>query len=313
MCALTKNTRWRRSSTTTRCIYVSNGGSGTIRRSTTQRSQSPRRWRATKSSFVSVVGSTKKVGGLLAFPFYIIPCHREKSKLLTPTTTTTTPRKEFWSFLICILGVVLVSEAKTCQETAPQLYRAVWRFTWTAFALALACLVTSVSTAIFVYLMRHGHLSTSAAAPQAIQRCRVVKYKPPRSEEDEALLASDGEDPNGEAEATCPICMEPFDAHKEIRATPCRHVFHSQCLAGWLNVSRCCPMCRHDFLGDAPPPRRPTMTTTTTATATATSSGGNRRSAAGGNRRRLGSNSNSNSGRASTAEEDEVEQQDETL
>mmetsp|Transcript_29829 Transcript_29829/g.54046 ORF Transcript_29829/g.54046 Transcript_29829/m.54046 type:complete len:182 (-) Transcript_29829:326-871(-) len=41
--------------------------------------------------------------------------------------------------------------------------------------------------------------------------------------------------------------MEPFDSGKEIRQTPCKHLFHGQCLSGWLNVSRCCPMCRHDF------------------------------------------------------------------
>ena len=35
---------------------------------------------------------------------------------------------QFWSFLLCIYGVVIVSEAETCQETAPELY---------AFALCL--------------------------------------------------------------------------------------------------------------------------------------------------------------------------------
>ena len=82
---------------------------------------------------------------------------------------------QVWSFLICVAGIILVSEAETCQETAPQLYRAVSRFAWTAFILAIACLITSVSTAIFIYLMRHGHLTTSDAAPQAIERCRIIK------------------------------------------------------------------------------------------------------------------------------------------
>lgn len=114
----------------------------------------------------------------------------------------------------------------------------------TLMKLAIACLVTSASTAIFVYAMRHGHLTTSDAAPHAIERCRVVVG-------DSELLSD-----------ICPICMEEFDEDKEIRVTPCKHTFHGPCLRGWLNVSRVCPMCRHDLM--SPVSRAITTSTATT-------------------------------------------------
>ena len=182
---------------------------------------------------------------------------------------------QVWSFLICVVGIILVSEAETCQETAPQLYRAVSRFAWTAFILAIACLITSVSTAIFIYLMRHGHLTTSDAAPQAIERCRIIKQG------DELLQEEDGE------AASCPICMDVLDDEKVIRATPCNHTFHEQCLSGWLNVSRCCPMCRFDLLENNAPPARHINDTShsnnsdrVSATATAQQNNGNANSPA---------------------------------
>jgi len=162
---------------------------------------------------------------------------------------------QLWSFALCIAGVVLVCEADTCQDTAPELYRAVARFVWSGFTLAIACIITSLSTAIFVLLLRRGAITTSDAAPLGtLDRCRVIRLDKPGglTSEDAKLLApsDDGE------EVACPICMEAFGPDKEIRLTPCRHVFHGQCLNGWLNVSRCCPMCRQDFtiaLQSAPP------------------------------------------------------------
>jgi hypothetical protein len=173
---------------------------------------------------------------------------------------------QFWSFLLCIAGVVLVCEAKTCSDTAPELFGATARFAWVGFALAIACIATSLSTAIFVVLMRSGALTTSNAAPTGtLNVCRVVQTDIP-SPEDEELLAPDQD---GEAQ-TCPICMEIFGPDKEVRLTPCKHLFHGPCLAGWLNVSRCCPMCRHDFT-QAPPPASTTAASTRPSAAARTS------------------------------------------
>ena len=48
----------------------------------------------------------------------------------------------------------------------------------------------------------------------------------------------------------CSICLEDFTAKSEIRLANCGnkgHCFDKKCLAGWLKVSRACPLCREDL------------------------------------------------------------------
>ena len=48
----------------------------------------------------------------------------------------------------------------------------------------------------------------------------------------------------------CPICMDSM-LHRSVLHTPCKHVFHINCLFkvfqyGMMNYK--CPLCRHDFV-----------------------------------------------------------------
>jgi hypothetical protein len=43
---------------------------------------------------------------------------------------------------------------------------------------------------------------------------------------------------------------QPFEGREEIRRTPCKHLFHTQCITGWFRVDHTCPMCRSDILKD---------------------------------------------------------------
>ncbi|CAE7225821.1 RNF44, partial [Symbiodinium microadriaticum] len=45
----------------------------------------------------------------------------------------------------------------------------------------------------------------------------------------------------------CSICLEEWNGRKEIRKTACGHFYHTDCLKGWLNVNRNCPLCRTDL------------------------------------------------------------------
>ena len=45
--------------------------------------------------------------------------------------------------------------------------------------------------------------------------------------------------------SNCVICSDDFNSVKEIMATKCGHIFHSQCLFEWLDRSKTCPNCRN--------------------------------------------------------------------
>ncbi|KAJ3115994.1 hypothetical protein HK098_006727 [Nowakowskiella sp. JEL0407] len=51
------------------------------------------------------------------------------------------------------------------------------------------------------------------------------------------------------ADPSCSICLETFKVKEEIRKLPhCNHVFHKECIDGWLlEQSCCCPNCRYDM------------------------------------------------------------------
>lgn len=44
----------------------------------------------------------------------------------------------------------------------------------------------------------------------------------------------------------CSICLEDIRYRQKVRELQCKHVFHPDCIDGWMNESRKCPMCRHE-------------------------------------------------------------------
>lgn len=48
-------------------------------------------------------------------------------------------------------------------------------------------------------------------------------------------------------EQECPVCFAPYEEGEELRALPCLHVFHVECIDRWLTSRRasalCCPIC----------------------------------------------------------------------
>ncbi|XP_028761753.1 E3 ubiquitin-protein ligase RNF133-like [Neltuma alba] len=42
----------------------------------------------------------------------------------------------------------------------------------------------------------------------------------------------------------CAICLEDFEPREEVMLTPCKHVFHEDCIVPWLRSKGQCPVCR---------------------------------------------------------------------
>ena len=48
----------------------------------------------------------------------------------------------------------------------------------------------------------------------------------------------------------CVICMEDFEMDLEIVVLPCKHGFHTDCIASWLKKSELCPLCKAEVTGE---------------------------------------------------------------
>ncbi|GFO14641.1 E3 ubiquitin-protein ligase rnf38 [Plakobranchus ocellatus] len=48
---------------------------------------------------------------------------------------------------------------------------------------------------------------------------------------------------------SCVICMNEFEDKQLLRALPCFHEFHVECVDRWLMTNHTCPICRHDVTG----------------------------------------------------------------
>lgn len=66
-----------------------------------------------------------------------------------------------------------------------------------------------------------------------------------------------GRDPGKEYSPTCVVCLADFDKGESVARLPCRHVFHTDCVTGWLQEHHACPL---RCPGLALPPTEPAPT-----------------------------------------------------
>lgn len=43
----------------------------------------------------------------------------------------------------------------------------------------------------------------------------------------------------------CPVCKETYKQRDKMCLTPCKHVFHNECLEKWVAIAPTCPVCRN--------------------------------------------------------------------
>lgn len=80
-------------------------------------------------------------------------------------------------------------------------------------------------------------------------------YRRPLNGHDTRLLISALQEKprSGEANETCPICLEDFEegAGKRTVELPCSHQYHEDCAMQWFRKGSCsCPYCNYDLMGD---------------------------------------------------------------
>lgn len=119
------------------------------------------------------------------------------------------------------------------------------------FLIALRATLTLCGVAIITIMIAGGIWKTSDAAdPNIIAKIETVTYEEGGiihgTTEETAIVA-------GQA-IECSICFENYKEEEELKFTPCKHLFHEECLKNWLKVKRTCPLCRLDLQAAFNPP-----------------------------------------------------------
>mmetsp|Transcript_25062 Transcript_25062/g.64724 ORF Transcript_25062/g.64724 Transcript_25062/m.64724 type:complete len:324 (+) Transcript_25062:46-1017(+) len=78
---------------------------------------------------------------------------------------------------------------------------------------------------------------------------------PPPGASRETINAIEEVDASEADEIECPVCLEHFQAGERLKRMPCKHAFHRECLAPWLERRATCPTCRHALPEEQPPAR----------------------------------------------------------
>eukprot|EP00814_Leptocylindrus_danicus_P022345 CAMPEP_0116031978 /NCGR_PEP_ID=MMETSP0321-20121206/17885_1 /TAXON_ID=163516 /ORGANISM="Leptocylindrus danicus var. danicus, Strain B650" /LENGTH=293 /DNA_ID=CAMNT_0003507305 /DNA_START=1040 /DNA_END=1921 /DNA_ORIENTATION=- len=55
---------------------------------------------------------------------------------------------------------------------------------------------------------------------------------------------------HNDSTSKCLVCQCPYEMGEELRALPCKHCFHSECVDHWLSTKDFCPYCRQPVVSE---------------------------------------------------------------
>lgn len=148
-----------------------------------------------------------------------------------------------------LVATYMLTQTKKCSselKLAIQVITAYYALVLLVAIIIPACLVT-----VLLFLIRHGLVplprSRHAAPDDLIDQLPKVEYDP---------AVFDDEGAPGCHPSACPICLDGFSTERSITKTFCApsgHAFHTDCLQGWLQCAKTCPLCRLDLTTSADP------------------------------------------------------------
>lgn len=148
-----------------------------------------------------------------------------------------------------VVGTWMLTFSTSCNSELQDAVKAI--IIYYVGAVGVILVLPAVFISIMLCLVRRGLVRapvTGDAAPEGfIDELPIVTY-------DSSIF---DDSVQGGYPSTCPICLDGFDGEQKITKTPCNvgrgHAFHTECLRGWLQCARTCPLCRVDLTDPSAP------------------------------------------------------------
>jgi len=136
-----------------------------------------------------------------------------------------------------IVGTAMLFRARACSAELKRAVQVV--IGYYAFVAATVVILPACFLSVLLCLVRRGLVSPrrrNAAPEELLDELPIVEF-------DAKLFES------RHLASSCSICLDAFCAEQPIVRTPCTsgHIFHAECLRGWLQCARTCPLCRQDL------------------------------------------------------------------
>eukprot|EP00931_Biecheleriopsis_adriatica_P104990 TRINITY_DN79595_c0_g1_i1.p1 TRINITY_DN79595_c0_g1~~TRINITY_DN79595_c0_g1_i1.p1 ORF type:complete len:383 (-),score=46.78 TRINITY_DN79595_c0_g1_i1:167-1255(-) len=137
-----------------------------------------------------------------------------------------------------VLFMFYLAQSESCRAT-PELYNAL------RLCASSNCLMVPVAASFAVW---HNMIFFAAASRSIVEQPPSVPKVNVADLETITYRVEDFGDEEGRPfPSCCSICLGTWEEGDCIKITPCRHIFHEECLATWLQSSCTCAMCRKDL------------------------------------------------------------------
>ncbi|CAF3954190.1 unnamed protein product [Rotaria sordida] len=143
-----------------------------------------------------------------------------------------------------------------CREYAPNLYRVLLIWEWIRILsplIAIPLIMIICCLGVFFGIILSYCLPASITVPilELLQGWRTagpmtINPNPPATQEniDAVPVISFAQEPDQFNQTECAICRTNFETNEQLKKLQCGHLFHPECVANWLRITRICPICR---------------------------------------------------------------------
>jgi len=153
-----------------------------------------------------------------------------------------------WDSPACVLVVASILcwfnivQSPECEEKKPELYFTLRMYAAFTCLLAMCCMLVAYWQNEFI----SGALDLITPIPQGslgASADTLDKLETRRHDSDDFRDAEGAIYPSD-----CAICLQAWETDDVIKVTPCGHMFHKDCIDGWLQSARTCALCRKDIV-----------------------------------------------------------------